>query len=53
MITKIKKPRTFEKITRFFSSRINTPKVIKKNLIDPLNERIDYFIENELSNIGD
>ncbi|MGN1298487.1 MAG: hypothetical protein ACI4UE_00665 [Candidatus Scatovivens sp.] len=53
MITKIKKPKTFEKITRFFSSRINTPKVIKKSLIDPLNERINYFIENELSNIGD
>lgn len=49
MITKIKKPRTFERITRFFSSRINTPKVIKKNLIDPLNERINYFVENELS----
>lgn len=49
MITKVKKPKTFERITRFFSSRINTPKVIKKNLIDPLNERIDSFIESELA----
>ena len=49
MITKIKKPKTFERITRFFSSRINTPKVVKKNLIDPLNERIDSFLECELS----
>ena len=30
LITKIKKPKTFERITRFFSSKINTPKVIKK-----------------------
>lgn len=51
MITKIKKPKTFERITRFFSSKINTPKVIKKTLIDPLNERITSFIENELINI--
>ena len=46
--TKIRKPRTFEKITRFFISRINTPKAIKKNIIDPLNEKINHFIKNEL-----
>lgn len=51
LITKIKKPKTFERITRFFSSKINTPKVIKKTLIDPLNERINFFIQNELSGI--
>lgn len=51
MITKIKKPRTFERITRFFSSKINTPKVIKQTLIDPLSEKINYFVENELSNV--
>ena len=49
--TKIRKPRTFEKITRFFTSRINTPKVIKKNIIDPLNEKINSFINVELKNI--
>lgn len=48
MITKIKKPKTFERITRFFSSRINTPKVIKKTLLDPFDEKIDLFIESEL-----
>ena len=47
--TKVKKPKTFERITKFFASRINAPKVIKKSLIDPLNERIEYFIENELA----
>ena len=46
-----KKPRTFERITRFFSSKINTPKVILRTIISPLNERIDNFIENELVNI--
>lgn len=50
MITKIKKPKTFERITRFFSSRINTPKVIKRILLDPFNEKIDLFIESELTN---
>ena len=49
LTTKVKKPKTFERITKFFASRINAPKVIKKTLIDPLNERIEYFIENELA----
>ena len=47
--TKVKKSKTFERITKFFASRINAPKVIKKSLIDPLTERIEYFIENELA----
>ncbi len=53
LVTKIKKPKTFERITRFFSSRINTPKLIKKSILDPLNARIDEFMENELSRIGE
>ena len=51
LVTKIKRPKTFERITRFFSSRINTPKVIKKTLIDPFNEKIQIFIDEELSSI--
>ena len=47
-----KKPKTFERITRFFSSKINTPKVILRTIISPLNERIDNFIDNELANIN-
>lgn len=52
MLASVRKPRTFEKITRFFSSKINTPKVIMKTIINPLNERIDEFIDNELSNVS-
>lgn len=52
MMASIKKPKTFERITRFFSSKINTPKVIMKTIINPLNERIDNFIANELVNIN-
>ena len=49
--TNIKRPRTFTKITRFFSSRFNTTKLINKTIIEPLNLRINDFINNELANI--
>jgi predicted ribosome quality control (RQC) complex YloA/Tae2 family protein len=49
--TTIKKPRTFTKITRFFSSKFNTPKLITKTIIDPLNLRIEEFVNNELANV--
>jgi len=49
--TKIKKPRTFTKITRFISSRFNTPKLVNKIILEPLNHRIDEFIHNELANV--
>lgn len=49
--TTIKKPRTFTKITRFFSSKFNTPKLIIKTIIEPLNLRIEEFVNNELANV--
>ena len=49
--TTIKKPKTFSKITRFFASRFNTPKLIIKTIIEPLNARIDDFVNNELANV--
>ena len=49
--TTIKKPRTFSKITRFFASRFNTPKIIIKTIIEPLNARIEDFVNNELANV--
>lgn len=49
--TTIKKPRTFSKITRFFSSKFNTPKLIIKTIIEPLNLRIEEFVNNELANV--
>lgn len=49
--TTIKRPRTFTKIKRFFASKLNTPKLIIKTIIEPLNLRIDEFVQNELSNV--
>lgn len=49
--TTIKRPRTFTKITRFFSSKFNTPKIITKTIINPLNLRIEEFVNNELANV--
>lgn len=49
--TTIKKPRTFTKIKRFFASRFNTPKLIIKTIIEPLNLRIEEFVKNELANV--
>ena len=49
--TTIKKPKTFTKIKRFFSSKFNTPKLIIKTIIEPLNHRIEEFVNNELANV--
>lgn len=50
--TSLKKPRTFTKLTRFFYSRFNTPKMINKIILEPLNIRIEEFIKTELANIN-
>ena len=47
----IKKPKMFKKITRFFVSRFNTAKVVENTIIEPLNQRIENFKNNELSNM--
>lgn len=47
----IKRPKFFKKITRFFVSRFNTPKVIENSIIEPLNIRIENFRNNELANM--
>lgn len=47
----IKKPKMFKKITRFFVSRFNTAKVIENTIIEPLNNRIESFKNNELSSM--
>ena len=47
----IKKPHAFSKITRFFSSKFNTPKMVSKTIIEPLKLRISEFKTNELDNL--
>lgn len=47
----VKKPHLFKKITRFFVSRFNTPKIVEQTIIEPLNKRITNFRENELSSM--
>lgn len=47
----VKKPHLFKKITRFFVSRFNTPKIVEQTVIEPLNKRIEEFRENELSSM--
>lgn len=49
--TDIRKPRTFTKITKFFINRLNTYNVIIKNLINPLNQRIDDYKASELAKV--
>lgn len=49
--TNIKKPKMFKKIKRFFASKFNTPKVIFSTIIEPLNNRIESFKNNELANM--
>ncbi len=47
----IRKPKMFKKITRFFVSRFNTSKVILNTIIEPLNQRVESFKNNELSSM--
>ena len=49
--TNIKKPKMFKKIKRFFASKFNTPKVVFSTIIEPLNNRIESFKNNELANM--
>jgi len=51
MSKNIRKPKVFKSITRFFSSRFNTAKIIETTIIEPLQNRIENFRRNELSNI--
>lgn len=51
LVSTIKKPKMFKKITRFFVSRFNTPKVVYNTILSPLNQRIETFRNNELSSI--
>ena len=46
-----KKRKIFSRIVTFFTSRINTSKVIESNVVDPLKLRIESFKNNELANI--
>ena len=47
----ISKPKMFTKITRFFVSKFNAPKIIEASIIAPLRNRIDSFVSNDLSNM--
>ena len=47
----IKKPRTFNKITKYFVNRFNTYNAIMKNVILPINQRIEEFRNDKLMNI--
>lgn len=47
----IKKPKVFKSITRFFSSRFNTAKIVETSILRPLQARIENYRRNELSNI--
>ena len=49
--TTIRKPRVFSRITRFFSNKFNTSKVITQTVIEPLKIRINDFKANELADI--
>lgn len=51
LVTSIKKPKVFKKITRFFVARFNTAKVVQSTIIDPLNLRIESFKVNELASM--
>lgn len=48
----IKKRRKIKSIANFFNYKFNTYKVIIKNIIEPLNQRIDEFKVNELRNVN-
>ena len=49
--TTFRRPRVIKKITTFFASRFNTARVVETTIITPLNERIENFRVNELSNM--
>lgn len=49
--TTFRRPRVIKKITTFFASRFNTARVVETTIIEPLNQRIENFKVNELSNM--
>ena len=51
LTTEIRKPRTFKKITKFFANKFNTYKVVMKNVIEPVKQRIDEYKVNELQKV--
>lgn len=51
MTTSIRRPRMFNKITRFFVSKFNTAKIVETTIIKPLILRIENFRNNELSSM--
>lgn len=51
--TEIRKPRNFKKITKFFLNRFNTYNVIMKNIILPINQRIEALQKVELINFDE
>lgn len=46
----IRKTKTIKKITTFFSNKFNTYNVIMKSVIEPINNRIEIFKEEQLNN---
>jgi len=49
--TQIKRPHNIKNIKKFFINKFNTYNVIVKNIIVPLNERIDDFRDNKLKKL--
>lgn len=49
MSTKIRKPRNFQKITRFFVNKFNTYNVITKNILNPIRQRMDDYLNQNLN----
>lgn len=47
----IRKPKVFNKITKFFVSRFNTAKIVETTILEPLNLRIEKFRNNELADM--
>lgn len=46
----VKRPKTIKRIKTFFSNKFNTYNVIMKNVINPINQRIELFKEQKLKN---
>ena len=51
VVSNLKKPKVFTKVKRFIACKINPTKIIMKNVIDPLKNRIEEFKSDELKNI--
>ena len=51
VVSNLKKPKVFTKVKRFIACRINPTKIIMKNVIEPLKNRIEDFKNDELKRI--